>query len=459
VHDDLTTGCLQAKSEVFMAQQRRMLRRIAGVLNARLPEVRLDAVADPRMPRGKRWKELATLLRAAIVGVIAGCRSTSQVEALTAEMSVAMRRFLKIPRRLPDTTLRTTLIGLQPDELRNCLYAQVRAAHRRKALTPLGLPFGHVAIDGKATAIGAWDNRYAQKQTHSAGQGANGIARTLTAALVSTRATVCLDAAPIPPKTNEMGHFQTALRQLTDAYGSLDLLQVISGDAGLCSEANARAICDHGLDYLLGLKGDQPSLLLEAQRLLHRRSDEQAVAETVDVVGKSTVTRRLFITTDMAGYLNWTHLQTVLRVQSVTRIIDPDAEAAEGAELQRHHRYFLSSLSHDALTNDQWLMLVRNHWGVENGCHQVWDKFFAEDDKPWIESGDGASQGTVVVMLLRRIGVNLLALFRSVTQRSEERRQIPWPDLVRQVYNTLIAATSVVTNGLRPLNALASSVA
>ena len=83
-----------------MALDLRMLRRIAGLLNARLPEARLDAVADPRDARGKRWKQLSTLLRAAVVGLVAGCRSTSDVEALTAEMSVPMRRLLKIPRRV-----------------------------------------------------------------------------------------------------------------------------------------------------------------------------------------------------------------------------------------------------------------------------------------------------------------------------------------------------------------------
>jgi hypothetical protein len=433
-----------------MAQDRRMTRRIAGLLNARRGEARLWEVADPRKPRGKRWRWLSVLLEAAVVGIVAGCKSTKDVEDLTDEMSVAMRKLLHIPRRIPDTTLRTVLMATDPDELRQCLYAQVRAAHRRKALAVVGLPFGQVSIDGKATAVGAWDERYAQRQVHGSGQGASGIARTLTAALVSGRATVCLDAAPIPPATNEMGHFQTALRQLMAAYGTLDLFQVISGDAGLCSEANARAVKRHGLDYLFGLK-DQPTLLREAKHLLGRR--RAAEAETVDVVGKATVTRRLFTTTELAGFLSWDHLNTVVRVQSEKR------DNATGEMLEQQDRYFLSSLPREALTDGQWLLLVRNHWWVENGCHQIWDKIFREDDKPWIQAGEGSCQGTVVVMLLRRLGYNLLALFRSVTQRSEEKRQMPWKDLMRKVYNTLIAATDGDIASLRPRTALAASVA
>jgi hypothetical protein len=392
-----------------MAQDRRMRRRIAGLLKARLPDARLDNVADPRQPRGKRWKRLDVLLRTTIVAMIAGCRSTAQTEALTAELSRPMRKLLRIGRRLPDTTLRSTLMVVQPDELRRCLYEQVRAAHRRKALAPLGLPFGQLAIDGKTTAVDAWDDDYGQCQPHSSGPGAHGAVRTLTAALVSSRATVCLDAAPIPPATNEGGQLQTALRDLVDAYGSLHLFDLISADAGLCTLANASAVRQHGLHYLLGLKQVQPTLYVEATRLLqHRRKH---VAETVDVVGATTVTRQLFISDEMAQFGSWPHLQTVLRVQSLTH------HNTTGELLTRLNRYFVCSLPIDALTGQQWLLAVRRHFTVENDCHNTWDKILREDDHPWIVAGDGACQGTVNVMLLRRIAYNLLALFRSVTQR------------------------------------------
>jgi len=221
----------------------------------------------------------------------------------------------------------------------------------------------------------------------------------------------------------------------------------------MCSLANANAVKRYGLDYLLGLKEDQPTLLREAQRLLKKCKAEEAKAKTDDVVGKTTVTRRLFTTTEMAGFLSWEHLQTVVRVQSEKRDNTTDAV------LESEDRYFLSSLAREELTDEQWLRVVRNHWWVENGCHQIWDKIFREDDKPWIQSGEGASQGTVVVMLLRRLAHNMLALFRSVTQRSEQRRQTPWKDMVRWVYNTLIAATARDTECLRPRLALDPSVA
>ena len=97
----------------------------------------------------------------------------------------------------------------------------------------------------------------------------------------------------------------------------------------------------------------------------------------------------------MAGFLSWEHLQTVVRVQSEKRDNTTDAV------LESEDRYFLSSLAQEALTDEQWLRVVRNHWWVENGCHQIWDKIFREDDKPWIQAGEGSSQAAVGVQPAR----------------------------------------------------------
>ena len=90
---------------------------------------------------------------------------------------------------------------------------------------------------------------------------------------------------------------------------------------------------------------------------------------------------------------------------------------------------------------------MRHHWGVENNCHHTLDTAFEEDDRPWIESDP---RGMVVVALLRRLAYNVLTLFRSVTQRSDERRATPWLDLLRWFYNAIISATDADLSALRP---------
>jgi len=179
-----------------MAQDGRMMRRMVGVLASRLPEAQLGDVDDPRDARGQRWP-LTALLTAVVTGLAVGCKSLAQTEALTAEMSPAVRRRLGIRRRVSDTTLRDALVKVEPKKLRRSLHAQTKAAHRRKALEPDGLPFGVAAMDGKSSTATAWDRKYAQKQTHSAGLGAVGLVRTVTCSLVSSKARACIDAIPI----------------------------------------------------------------------------------------------------------------------------------------------------------------------------------------------------------------------------------------------------------------------
>jgi hypothetical protein len=425
----------------------RLTRRVAGVLAARLPELQLDEVPDPRDERGRKWR-LATMLEATATGIMAGCQSLADVEHLTDEMSLPMRRQLGIARRLPDTTLRDAVVAVDPQELRRPLWRQAKAAQRRKALEPFLLPFGVVAMDGKGTAATAWDGQYAQRQPHSSSLGASGIVRTMTCTLVSSRVKVCLDAVPIPAATNEMGHFAAAFTSLWAVYGGCELFKLVTYDSGGASKANADLVHGHGLHYLLRLDAQQPTLYREARRLLHHLPVSAAVQFTEDQTGTGTERRYLFLTEEMAGYYGWQHLQTVVRVHSVKR--DRDGNLISQPAHQQD-RYYLCSLPRGRLNYEQWLYLVRQHWGVENGTHNLLDKFLDEDKHPFIEADP---QGMLNVMLLRRMALNALALFRGVTQRDEVKRLTPWRDVIRWVYNTLIAATERHLEGLRSRSTL-----
>jgi len=388
------------------------------------------------------------VLRTTLVGLAAGARSCAECESLTDELSPSARKLLGITRRLPDTTQRDILVKLSPEELRECLRRQARQAYRRKALRPEGLPFGVVAMDGKYTAITAWDAEHSQRQGGGAGgeSGAHGVIRTFTCALVSSRVKVCLDAAPIPSATNEMGYFTEVFDDLMRAYGRGQLFKMISADAGSTSEANGQHVVDAGRHYLFGLKQTQHTLHTEARAQLARRVAGEADAMSEDVCSPYLVTRRLYLTEEMAGF-GWDHLQTVLRVE--TEKVHLETGEVVPMKEEDANRYYVSSLPTKELTPAQWLELVRRHWGVENGCHHTFDTAFAEDDRPWIVNDP---KGSVVVLLLRRIAYNMLALFREATQRSEDKRGTPWKTLLRWMHSALIALTELDLAGLRERN-------
>ena len=134
--------------------------------------------------------------------------------------------------------------------------------------------------------------------------------------------------------------------------------------------------------------------------------------------------------TDPARRGGWEHLRTVLRIQT-------DTFDASGTLTRTDERYLISSLPSIRLTADHWLLVARRHWGVETS-HQILDNAFEEDDHPWIEA---CPRAALVVAILRRIAYTMLALFRSVTQRSDERRAIPWQTLLTDLFVALITNT------------------
>lgn len=408
------------------------IRRVAGALAAGLSRLGLQRVQDPRKEYQVE-RPLVGVLAAVLLGLAAGLRSLSELERLTTKLAHPLRRRLKLWGRLPDTTVRTVLMRLNPGELRAVLHRQVRSAHRSKQLEPDELPFGVCAIDGKSTSTRKPQGPFAQQQ----GDGA--LLRTMTCALVSAKAPAVLDAIPVPADTNEMGIFGEVLAMLAAAYSRLNLFRLISADAGMTSEANARAVRSHGWDYLLALKDTQPTLRAEAERLIGPHRQDPPAAETVDLRdNRTTVVRSVWLTEEAAGYHDWTHLRTIVRVRREVRHDD-------GNVLSCDDRYFLSSLTSDALTPALWLKVVRAHWRVENDVHGGLDRFYEEDDRPWLY----ATPGQLAVALLRRVVLNMIALHRNVSRRGERKGNVPWRELIHTAHVVLVGATEQHLIGLR----------
>jgi hypothetical protein len=418
----------------------RAVRRFAGLLQTRLPELGLEGVPDPRARAG-HWT-LPQVLRATLVGLMAGCRSLSETETLTESLAPTMRRRLGIPRRLSDTTARDVLCRVSLDGLRAMLRRAVRAAWRRKALRPVGLPMSVVAMDGKATALPTLNHPLVQNQHPEVGL-PYGLVRTMTCTLVSAAGRPCLDAVPIPGHTNEVGHFQVAFRRIVRSYGKL--FDFVTYDAGGFSRANADAVIAAGKDYLFALKDEHRTMCRLADELLRV---EAVVEKTEDVLdNETTVVRSLkLLRADPSWSYGegkspeesvWRHAKAFLSVEYV--------KVKDRVVVERDERMFVSSYDPRRLTPAQWLLLVRSHWGVESNHHTL-DTAFAEDDRPWIEAD---ANGMLAVLLLRRIAYTLLALYRAVTLRSDEHRAMRWKTLLQSVRDALVAATEDQLAGLR----------
>jgi hypothetical protein len=419
--------------------EQRLTRRVAGVLHSRLPEAGFEHVPDPRREVSVKWP-LPTILKMGVTGILARCRSLAHLEHLSDEMSPSARKLLDLPKRLPDTTIRDTLVKLEPDALRAALYRQIRKAVRRKALRPEGLPFGVVSLDGKFTAIEDTKSKYVSFCRNKNDAGEYGKLGTVTTTLISAAAKPCLDARPIGGGWGEETVYDYALHELLDAYGSLDLFKLVVYDAGACSMVNARSTREAGLHYMFRIKkGKQPKLAGAAEQELGARGINEADAVVDGDFNGQPERRSVYLSENISTWPRWTQMRTVIRV--LWELLDSD-----GNVVKKDNRYYVSSLSQNALTPKQWIAISRGHWAVENNCHHTFDTVFKEDTKPWI-SADAV--GMLAVLLLRRIAYNILTLYRTVTQRSATGRHTPWRDLCRWFYNMLLVVNDDHIEGLR----------
>jgi hypothetical protein len=314
----------------------------------------------------------------------------------------------RVPRRVPDTTLWDVLPQLDVAELRAKLHAQIYGAWRSKTLAPVDLPCGVVAIDGKG--LGALEHDAdgaAQKNQRSHDGTPYWLARSLRAVLTSAEARPCLDQLPIAARSNEMGSFAAFFAELLRVYGAGDLFEIVTVDAGLTSRANADLVAAANKGYVMALKGPQPELLAEAERLLRLRRTPDAETDWEPYQG-AKVRRRFFRTAEIAGYHDWQHLRQAWLVE--TTVIDGDGTT----EIDR--RYFLTNLPCGRLTPAQCLLLVRRHWGIENDCFWTLDVQWREDALPWCTQG----RAVEVLSWLRLMAYNLLQLARRTHLRRRD---------------------------------------
>ncbi len=416
---------------------KRTVRRMAGLIVGYLSDDLLRRVVDPRSEQGRRWRSCVPLLRAVLLGLVCGCQGLGEVEELTAEMPLGVRRLLDIPRRIPDTTLRDFLCQLAPGSLSELLYVLGYDAWRRKALLPDGdFPWGIVTSDAKYPAIRDTEvSTYLQVHHDDSGAATYGLLRTVTSTLVGVGRPI-LGAIPVRGDTNEQGSFQQAFGDLVRIYGRL--FRVVMYDAGAASLPNADAVRSAGKHYFFQVADPRWVMYQTLELLL---ADKTSVARDEEIVSSHVrIVRSLSMVTISPTEKNltvWGHARTAFKVYSETY--------EDGVLTGTKTRYFITSLESSELTAEKWLRLVVLRWGVET-AHQILDGAFAEDERPWITAD---AQGALAVMLLRRAAYTILTLYRSVTQRSDDNRLRPFRKLMEWLKDAVKWPNAEDLDGLR----------
>ncbi len=259
-----------------------------------------------------------------------------------------------------------------------------------------------IAIDGKTS-----------RRTHDKRKGLKAL-HTLSA--YATNAHLTLAQISVPAKTNEI----TAIPVLLDHLAERKQLEgaLVTIDAMGCQVEIAAKIVEHKADFLLPLKGNQPTLEAEVQAYFETAPAQELVGKTTVEKGHGRVETRSFEASKVVDWIKsdksypgqprFENTRTILRVVNRTEHKD---------RCTFDTRLYISSAPLDI---ERLAAGSRGHWGVES-MHWVLDVEF-KDDLSRYRAGHGAKNMAVV----RRFALGLLRANKSKGSIKSRRKSASW---------------------------------
>lgn len=157
--------------------------------------------------------------------------------------------------------------------------------------------------------------------------------------------------------------------------------KVVTGDALLAQRGLSTQIVGAGGEYIWPIKGNQPDTYQDIQVLFEPEprakgfSPAKRAFRSAQTIGKGhgrIEQRRITVSSDLKGYLDWPHVEQVFKLERrVLRMRD-------GRETKQV-TYGVTSLTAQEAGPKRLLELIRKHWAIENCLHYRRDDTLKED--------------------------------------------------------------------------------
>jgi len=161
--------------------------------------------------------------------------------------------------------------------------------------------------------------------------------------------------------------------------------------------------------YHCTVKDNQPTLHQDIVTWFEDRKEPDYIEVTPPDHGRIE-TRRIWVTDELNGYLNFPHVGQAF-------LIERETLHKKSGKLTHELAYGITSRTPNEASPERILQVNRGHWAIENSCHYILDWAF-DEDRSRIRTGYGPEN----VTRLRRFAIGLLKSkgAANVTQRMRE---------------------------------------
>jgi len=347
---------------------------------------------------------LKEVLLLVVCATIASCDDFDDIVAWGKHHLAFLRRFSEFHHGIPcERWLRALVNRIDPVLFGRCFNSWVAALwpHRHE----------FIAIDGKTS-----------RRTHDQRKGLKAL-HTLSA--YATNARLTLAQLSVPEKTNEITAIPELLDQLAETKQLAGALVTI--DAIGCQVDIADKIVAHKADFMLALKGNQPTLEADVEDYFRTAPADELVSKQPSVEkGHGRIETRIYTASSKVDWIaSERSYPGQPRFKNIKTIVKVYARAEYADRCSFDTRYYISSAPLDI---ERIASGARGHWGVES-MHWLLDVEFG-DDLSRYRTGHGAKNMAIV----RRFALGLVRANKAKGSVKTRRKTAGWsPEFLLQI--------------------------
>jgi predicted transposase YbfD/YdcC len=331
-------------------------------------------IPDHRRKQGRRY-QLGPILLCAILAIASNADSYRKIHSfIKRHYDTLAQTFGFTWKRLPAyTTIRNIIQGTSSSELET----QFRAYSEQELPAQSG--FRVIQFDGKVIR-GSFDHFHDQN------------AIQVLSAFVDGPS-VILAHEEIATKTNEIPTAQALIKKLGLEHC------LFTFDALHCQHKTLQTAKDTGNEAIVQVKGNQPTLLDDAQTLTENHAPDAVYQEPLTKTRNRLEQRHVEVFSDptLTASDTWKEVKELIKV---TRFRQEFHTKTKTWEETSETAFYISTT---VLSAEEYCRIIRGHWGIENRNHNVRDVSMRED----------ASRVRVnphILVKLRSFALNLLRL-------------------------------------------------